>query len=174
MTDTAPLTVRPLDAPDAAAFQALRLQGLAEAPSAFASSLEEEQDLPLDTVAQRLVPAPGAVVHGAFSGTALVAVAGLAREARRKLAHKGFIWGVYVAPAWRRAGAGRLLLTTVLEAAARMDGLRQVNLGVNATNAAAIRLYESLGFTAFGREPANLWVDGTYHDELHMVRVLAR
>jgi len=33
----------------------------------------------------------------------------------------------------------------------------------------ARKLYESLGFIAWGREPASLWLDGEFIDEDHMV-----
>jgi RimJ/RimL family protein N-acetyltransferase len=49
-----------------------------------------------------------------------------------------------------------------------MPDLRQLNLGVNANNAAAIRLYESLGFKAFGHEAGAMLVDGVLHDEVHL------
>ena len=50
------MNARVLAPADAAAFQAIRLQGLVECPSAFASSAEEERDLPLAVVAERRAP----------------------------------------------------------------------------------------------------------------------
>jgi RimJ/RimL family protein N-acetyltransferase len=47
-------------------------------------------------------------------------------------------------------------------------------LGVNTENTAAIALYESLGFETFGVERGFMLVDGVLHDELHMVRTVAR
>ncbi len=47
--------------------------------------------------------------------------------------------------------------------------VRQVNLGANARNEAAIALYERMGFTAFGREPCFMLVDGMPQDEIQMV-----
>ena len=56
---------------------------------------------------------------------------------RVKLAHKAFIWGVYVAPAFRGRGLGRMLLECALARARSMSDLLQVTLGVNTANAAA-------------------------------------
>jgi ribosomal protein S18 acetylase RimI-like enzyme len=165
--------VRLLDAPDAAAFHALRLRGLHECPSAFASSYEEEHETPLSVIAERLVVAPDHAVFGAFDGSELVGVVGLRREEARKLAHKALIWGMYVAPNARRRGVARVLLARALEHAASL-GVRQVNLGVNATNAAAISLYEALGFSSFGVERGYMLIDGELHDEIHMVCVLGK
>ena len=35
------------------------------------------------------------------------------------------------------------------------------------------RLYESLGFRAFGREPGSMQINGEFHDEIHMYLRLA-
>jgi ribosomal protein S18 acetylase RimI-like enzyme len=95
---------------------------------------------------------------------------GLQREDLRKLAHKAFIWGMYVAPGARRRGVGRQLIDHALLRAASMNGVRQINLGVNAANVEAIALYEAAGFTSFGLERGFMLVSGELHDELHMVR----
>ena len=103
------MTIRRLCTEDAAAYQALRLAALLDTPEAFASSHEEEKDLPLDEVARRLVDERDPGVLGAFEAGQLVGVVGLARARFAKMAHKGIVWGMYVAPSARRLGlAGRL------------------------------------------------------------------
>jgi len=166
-------TLRVLEAEDAVAFQAVRLRALREHPTAFAASPEDEAVTPLETVAAQIAAGADAAVLGAFDADArLVAIAGVQREAGAKLAHKACLWGVYVVPQARGQGLGRLLVGEALAHAARELGVRQVNLGVAAANAAARALYESLGFEPFGLERAYLMHDGVPHDELHMVRVL--
>lgn len=166
------MEVRVLTAADAAAFQALRLQGLLECPLAFASSHEEEVATPLATIAERLTPQVDRVVVGAFTEPGLVGVVGLQRESFKKLAHKALLWGMYVAPQARRAGAGRRLVMAALAFAAGPLGVGRVTLCVNAKNAAAIALYASLGFEPFGVEPGSMLLDGELHDEMYMVCVL--
>ena len=168
------MVIRELDAADAAAFQMVRLAALAECPTAFASSVEEERDVPLATIGQRLTPRTDRCVFGAFRDGELIGLAGLARETPRKLAHKAFLWGVYVAQSARRAGVGRLLMVAALDRAARMPGVQQVNLGVNVDNSAAIALYERFGFRSFGIEKTFMLVDDIAQDEYHMVLVLPR
>lgn len=158
-----------LQSADAAAFQALRLRGLQESPSSFASSVEEEAPLPLQTIAERLASQSDGVVFGAFINNQLVGIAGLQREAQRKLAHKAFVWGVYVAPESRRQGVAEQLLRAAVEHARREFSVRQINLGVNTRNAPAIALYKRLGFVEFGLERGYLCHAGTLHDEYHMV-----
>ena len=166
------MEVRALRPEDAAAFQALRLQGLLECPSAFASSHGEEAGTPLASVAERLAVQDDRAIFGAFDAGVPVGIVGVQRESLRKLAHKAHVWGVYVAPSARGAGTGRALLAAALGFAASGLGVRQVTLGVNDRNAAAIALYRSLGFETFGVERGYLCIDGVLHDELHMVRIL--
>lgn len=161
-----------LNSEHARAFQELRLAALRECPSAFASSYEEEHDTPIAAVAERLVARPDRCVLGAWLDSDLIGMVGLRREQERKLSHKAFIWGMYVAPAARRRGIGGRLLAHALARAASMPGVRQINLGVNATNAEAVTLYEAAGFTAFGVERGFMLLDGRLHDEIHMVRTV--
>lgn len=167
------IKIREVNPADAREFQVLRLEALRECPSAFASSYEEENETPIATVAERLADAPDRFVVGAWLEADLVGMLGLRRERARKLSHKAFIWGVYVSAAARRRGLGRQLIAHALARAASMTGLRQVNLGVNVSNAEAIALYEAAGFTPFGVERGFMLLDGELHDELHMVRVIA-
>ena len=161
--------VRKLRSGDAADFQALRLHGLVEAPTAFGSSFEEEKDATAAEIAARIEPNQGGFVLGAFDGGKLVGVVGMRRERHRKEAHKIYLWGMYVAPKGRGRGIGRALVESALREGFALDGVRQVKLGVNAANTAAKQLYEACGFVPYGLERACLVVDGVPQDEIHMV-----
>ncbi|MDQ6684289.1 MAG: GNAT family N-acetyltransferase, partial [Pseudomonadota bacterium] len=163
------MSLRVLGAADATAYQSLRLAGLQECPSAFASSHAEEAPLPLETVAGRLTASGSGAVWGGFVGSRLVGVVGVQREHFAKLAHKAHVWGMYVKPGARRQGIGRLLLGQALDYARRELGVHQVNLGVNAGNEAALRLYEALGFRPFGLERGFMMLEGVAQDEVHLV-----
>jgi RimJ/RimL family protein N-acetyltransferase len=160
--------IRRLTPADASAFQALRLAALQESPSAFGSSYEEERDLSASAIEERLIVKPDRGPLGAFQDDALVGLIALGRENMNKLAHKALIWGMYVTPAARRKGVGRALLLEALSFARSVPGVRQVNLCVNADNERAIHLYESVGFTSFGRDAGAMLVNGELHDEVHM------
>jgi RimJ/RimL family protein N-acetyltransferase len=147
----------------------LLLAALREIPSAFASTYAEEADTSITMVAERLAASADGPVLGAFVDSELVGILGLRREHMEKLAHKAFIWGVYVAPSMRGRGVGGQLLKRALARASTMQGLLQINLGVNAANAAAIALYQAAGFTPFGLERGFMLIDGELHDEIHMV-----
>lgn len=168
------MEIRALQQSDAAAFHALRLRGLREHPEAFASSYEEEVGTPLSEIEKRLRSKPDSAVFGAFKGSELCALVGLQREGMAKLAHKSFIWGVYVAPEVRGSGVGAQIMLHALHHAVAVLGTRQVNLGVNTRNAAAIALYKKLGFIEFGLERGYLLVGGELQDEYQMVFHAAR
>jgi ribosomal protein S18 acetylase RimI-like enzyme len=164
--------IRALTGADAPAYQRLRLEGLRDSPTAFASHYEDERHSTVDTVVTRLEPTPDRVTFGAFEDGSLIGIVGIVREARRNLRHKALIFGMYVTPASRKKGVGHALLEHTLGHAAGMSGLRQINLCVNATNASAIAMYRAAGFELFGMERAFLIVDGAAQDLMHMVRVL--
>ena len=160
--------IRRLTPDDASAFQALRLSALLEEPLAFGASHEEEFAFPASTISARLAPQVDRGPFGAFEGTRLVGLVALGRENLGKLRHKALVWGLYVAPEFRARGVGRALLMEALALARSVPDILQVNLSVNAANAGAIALYESVGFEAFGFEAGAMRVDGRLHDELHM------
>lgn len=166
--------IRRLAPGDAAAFKTLRLFALQESPTAFASSVDEEKDIPLATFEERLAFKADQGRFGAFDGGELVGVVALGREGMQKLSHKAFIWGMYVHPAQRGKGLSKKLLGQAIALARSVPQIRQVNLIVNAANAAAIGLYEATGFITFGREANAGLVDGVLHDDLHMCLNLGR
>ena len=166
------MIVRKLTPADAETFQSLRLLGLRECPAAFASSYEEECNIELPVLADRLASRSDRAVFGAFQAHALVGLVGIKREDPHKLSHKAHLWGMYVAPASRKLGVGRQLVAEALSFAVAELRVRQVTLGVNAENDAAIALYSHMGFKSFGREPCFMLVDGVAHDEIQMVCML--
>ena len=86
-----------------------------------------------------------------------------------KLAHKSFIWGLYVAPEVQGRGVGAQIMRYALSHAASVLGTRQVNIGVSTKNSSAIALYKKLGFVEYGLERGFLVVGGVLQDEYQMV-----
>lgn len=160
--------IRRLTPQDALSFRALRLSALRKEPTAFGSSYEEEVAFSPEVIAARLAEHPDQGVFGAFDDARLLGIVTLRREKMLKLRHKGMIFGMYVAPEARGKAIGRKLLSKALALAQSVPELLQVNLSVNASNVAAISLYESLGFETFGREPGAMKIGEVLHEELHM------
>jgi RimJ/RimL family protein N-acetyltransferase len=81
---------------------------------------------------------------------------------------------MYVAPEVRGRGVARALAAALIERAARVEGLDRLHLTVMAHNQAAVRLYLSLGFEVWGREPDAMRWEGASYDELSMTLRLPR
>jgi ribosomal protein S18 acetylase RimI-like enzyme len=148
--------IRVLTERDAESFWQIRRDRLEREPRAFTQSLAEHLSTTVETAAARLRASSdqGDFVVGAFDGGQLVGMAGYYREKGEKIRHKGHIWGVYVKEKWREKGIDKALMSELLRRVRSQDGLEQVNLGVSTDQAAAKRLYESLGFEIYGHERA--------------------
>ncbi|UVO31120.1 GNAT family N-acetyltransferase [Bradyrhizobium arachidis] len=161
-------TIRLLTQADAPLYREIRLEALAANPEAFGSTLERERDMPVTWFEERLATSE---VFGAFIGQRLVGVAGFRRQDGTKIAHKAVLWGMYVQPTARGAGVGKSLVEAVVAHAA--PRVEQLQLTVVSENASALRLYESAGFVAYGREVQGLKQNGRYFDEILMTMFLA-
>jgi RimJ/RimL family protein N-acetyltransferase len=109
-------------------------------------------------------------IFGAFVDGELQGTAGYRVQDGPKENPKALLWGMYVRPAARNSGLGRLLVEAVVSHASGRVELLQ--LTVVTENLAARRLYESLGFAEYGREARALKQNGRYYDEILMVRFL--
>lgn len=147
----------------------LRIEALKLAPEAFSASLEEYQSLSLEDVKRRLWSDNDDFVAGAFQDGRLIGMAGFRREKGPKSRHKARVWGVYVTPEARGTGIGYRMMQALLERGKTIKGIDRVLLSVAATQEPAIRLYRSLGFESFGREPGALRVGERDIDEEYMV-----
>ncbi len=164
MTD---LALRRLEPDDAPAYVELRGDMLRDAPQAFLSDPEDDRGSDVDGLRETLAGDENAII-GAFVGTRLIGAAGLFRETRLKIRHRAVVWGVWVRPECRGSGAGEAIMRRVIELAKTWDGVRQLNLSAGATQTPAVRLYERVGFVAWGVEPQMLCVDGRYYDEVYL------
>lgn len=79
---------------------------------------------------------------------------------------------MYVFPDPRSRGVGRALVSRALDIAGGELGVRSVRPGVNTRNTAAVALYQSMGFQAYGTEIGFLRIGGELHDEYLMSKVV--
>ena len=161
--------VRLLTEADAAAFSALRLEGLERCPQAFSMSAEVWRTLSLKAVKERIRTHPeGSFAVGAFVQRALCGSAGL-RRLDGKERHKAQVWGVYITEGARGRGVGKALLTALVKRAKSYPDLKQLTLSVATEQAAARRLYASFGFEVWGLERRALRLPDRYVDEEYRV-----
>jgi len=95
-------------------------------------------------------------LDGTIAGSAVLVRPPRNNEAQ---AFAGQLTGMFVAPWARGHGLGRQIVELVERTALEL-GVEVLNLDVRDTQAAAIRLFESLGYRRWGRHPAYARVDG--------------
>ena len=162
-----PFHIRQLEVGDAADYRAFRLRALREHADAFTSSFEEENVRVLGDTESRLRATAAGKLWGAYMGGQLVGMVGLSLDGRIKIAHKGSLVGMYLAPGHTGRGIGWSLVRTVQQAA-QDAGLELLTLTVTESNQPATALYEKCGFKPFGTEPDAVRVNGTSFGKTHM------
>ncbi|HEY6933433.1 MAG TPA: GNAT family N-acetyltransferase [Marmoricola sp.] len=140
-TDSEDVVVRTAGPADAALWRELRLRALADAPTAFASTLEREQAWGVQVWADRLAAGSSLL---AFVGEQAIGIgAGVVHP-------PGWfaVVAIWVDPAFRRRGANTRILEALVRRAEEL-GL-PVHLDVTRGNDVARRAYERFGFRATG------------------------
>jgi len=157
------LIIRALQPRDAQEWRRLRLEALQTCPTAFSSSYEDARQQDLAAFAAH-IPRTGkpSILLGAFDGKALCGSVGVHVSANPTLSHRGEIWGVYVAPAFRGTGVATALMHAAIAHARTHVALVQLSVGTD--NHAARSLYRSLGFERYGIERRALRIDGFDYD----------
>ena len=166
------ITIRQMTPDDAAMMYRYRRVALATSPEAFGSTVAEHDKQDVSLTRSRLESSkPGAenIAFMAFEGETPAGMLGIVREARDKMNHIAFIWGMFVSPEFRGQGVGRKLMTAAIDAGKAMGGVRQIKLTVISDNPAARHLYGSLGFEEFGVEPCALIHEERCYDEVYMI-----
>lgn len=137
------IELRVISEDDWEAFRDVRLRALSDAPDSFGQTLAASAAQPDDVWRER-AHAGGPVVLAFAEGRA-VAMGGLLLPAD---AAAGFVWGMWVEPAWRGQGLAGRMVRLLLDLAGS-EG-RPALLHVAEGNEAARGLYESHGFVATG------------------------
>lgn len=154
---------------DAEALWNLRMLALETDPWAFADSPEELRAIPVAEFAARLrADVAENFIVGAFENLTAVGMVGFYQELPRKRRHKGWIWGVFVAPAARGRGIARELMQATIDIAKAIPGMEIIQLAVSVKQPVPRKLYESLGFRSIGIEPKGLKIGMEHLDEEHM------
>ena len=144
------ITLVPITPQNAMLFKAVRLQALQESPGAFGSTYAGESRFSDAEWSQRIERWSGDKGIGflAMDLTLPCGMAGgLLDEDHPRQVQLVSMW---IAPAHRRQGVGRLLVNEVLSWA-RGQAAETLTLMVTSGNEAAIRFYERLGFVQTGR-----------------------
>jgi GNAT superfamily N-acetyltransferase len=142
------MEIRWLGAGDEDLYRQTRLRALAEAPQAFASTLEREQAFTPDVWTSRLTNDRSINLLAVEDGTPLGMTSALLEDPAT--AH---VLGMWVAPESRGRGVGHRLIETIADWA-REHQARHMVLWVTEANESARALYEKNGFVPTGdRQP---------------------
>lgn len=169
--------IRALGPDDAPAYKALRDAMLAAHPDAFTSDAEAESMKAASHYLARFAASCGGLAPftlGAFADGRLVGAVTCDRDPRVKVRHIGHVTGMMVTAAMQGRGIGRALLQACIARAHEDPGLVKLTLNVTSANAAALRLYKSLGFRRYGRLERAIRVGDRYHDKDHLALDLDR
>lgn len=158
--------IRQLSADDLDIFKAIRLEALRLEPDAFTATAADWERLDDAEWLRRMTADP---VFVALRGAKPIGLTGLLRFFSSKQQHRATLVMVYVAAAERGGGVAQQLLDHVVDHA-RSQGIRQVELRVNALNARALRFYERNGFQTVGSMPSATVEHGVETTELTMMR----
>lgn len=166
------LTVRSLCADDAEALNAFRYATYSET---YFMARYPEEGANLEAMRNSLAGCGESPVNfevGAFAGEKLVGEFGVAQvRPHIKYRHRAVMGISVLEEAWG-CGLGSFLMQLAV-GQAKANGFEQLELGVYSDNTRAIHLYEKFGFERCGTMPhAFKLKDGTYRDEIMMVKML--
>lgn len=161
--------IRRLAAADAADYRVLRIEALRNEPGVFADDHDAASARPMEYWTDLF--SGDRAFFGAHDNGALCGSINFMRDKGPVVRHKGWLLGMYVAPAARGTGTADALVETLVKHAAD-EGVLQLQLGVSTGNETALRLYERHGFSTYGREPRALRFADSFVDQFMMVKCL--
>ena len=160
--------IRCISADDAEAFSTLRREVTLENPVPMGLTYEEELTRTMDSFRAQLSFTPPNVMFGSFIEGELIATAAVGYTSRFPSSrHKMVMWGVFTSPRYRRQGLSKQVVEAAIEHAFR-NSVSRINLQVYLPSEPAVTMYKSIGFVEFGVESEAIYINGQYHDGVHM------
>lgn len=153
----------------AMAYKALMLHAYEHAADSFTSTSQERALHPNSWWFNRIADPDGlSVVWGAFVDQALVGTVAIEFSAKAKTRHKALVVAMFVHENFRGQGLARQLMQAAVEHGLARQGLQFLQLEVTQGNAPGERLYQSLGFQAYGVEPMAILTTNGFLSKVHM------
>ncbi|HEY4082822.1 MAG TPA: GNAT family N-acetyltransferase [Burkholderiaceae bacterium] len=162
---------------DLHAYKRLRDQMLTRHPDAFTSDAETERARDAASYRSRLSGGSKGTclftLVAASEGGELAGAISCERELRAKVRHIAHVAGMMVAPDHQGRGIGRELLEAAMRLLSKQDSIELITLSVTSSNKVAVKLYETCGFSRYGRLGGALkFPDGSSLDKDLMSRRL--
>jgi RimJ/RimL family protein N-acetyltransferase len=168
LTPKGNIIIRPAGLADLLQLSELRLEALRDNPTFFGSSYEARENCGSEWTLRMLNtdPQEGCSFVAEF-GQELFGMAAIRRFPGIKTRHSANIGGVYLRPEWRRQGIVDRLIEACLDWSMKQQVIN-IKLAVVTTNLAALKAYQRLGFSIYGKEPKVILHEGVYYDEYLM------
>ncbi|WP_459479684.1 GNAT family N-acetyltransferase [Clostridium saccharoperbutylacetonicum] len=97
----------------------------------------------------------------------IVSVAQISSPSRKRISHNSEL-AISVRRDYWGVGIGSALMEELIQFAKKHSIIKNISLGVKASNSKAIRLYEKYGFVKVGVHKNYFYVNGSYDDEILM------
>lgn len=163
------MPVSTLESSNVSAHRDLMLEAYEHAADAFTTTAAERRAEPESWWIKRIGSASGlATSFGAWDEGRLVGTVAIEYSAKPKTRHSALVLGMYVTPAHRNRGFGRLLMEAAIAAATARPEILVLTLTLTEGNERALRLYQSLGFSIWGIEPLAIRADLGLRGKVHM------
>jgi len=155
-------------------YKSLRLQSLKNDPIAFARTYQEDAALTDAQWQNRLQDKPDRESYMLFAQIEgkLVGMSGAIFYQGSCVEHRATIVSVYVAPEYRGQGIAKRIMQSLMDYLQKTPKIVHVQLTVNTTNLAAIKLYQELGFNKIGILEKFGKVNNEFIDAYMMIKIL--
>ncbi len=152
-------------------YKELRLEALKNEPQAMLTAYEKAKDYSDEEWQSRLEKS-SQNIYFAEKENSLAGMTGIKFGEMPKSEHVVTIWGVYVKPEYRGLGVAKKMLQTIMAELDANPKVVKVSLGVVASQIPAYNLYKSLGFREVGVQEKQIYVGGSYYDEILMEKII--
>lgn len=161
--------IRQLEPNDSPNYFAIRLEGLQMHPEAFGTGAEDWSKAKDEQIQDLLRKSnEDDFVLGYFVNRELVGVIGLKRERKLSVGHKGTVWGLFVAPKFRKQGIGRALLKELIAKVSQNHNLDYIRAVVTVSSLNTEKVFESCGFSPYGTEKSGIKEGANFFDQRFM------
>lgn len=163
------MNVVTLEATDVQAYRELMLEAYEFAADAFTSTATESRAEPDAWWIKRIGSISSQTTSvGVWDKGTLIGTVAVEYSTKPKTHHKALVIGMFVKPAYRSKGVGRLLMTRLIEIVVKRPEVELLSLTLTEGNEPALRLYRSVGFSVWGVEPHAIRTDSGFKGKVHM------
>ncbi|PWK17716.1 GNAT family N-acetyltransferase [Xanthomarina spongicola] len=161
---------RKLQPKESNSYREIRLECLKNFPENFGSNYQDEKAKDVLFFQPHIEKQnTNNFIIGAFNNNNLVGISGFNRYESEKTKHRGRIIQVYVKLEYQGQHIGSNIIKATIEEAFKISGIEQIEINVLTNNVNAEKLYNKLGFEAYGVQENYIKIDNKYYDQKMML-----